>query len=258
MKNETEQNVKEKKPSRRKYIIAAICVALLLIAALTISILKWEPKPDPESEMSLRRAAKENYSIQTEKHKEPKDLTDEDFAILTEFTFPQFSASPGFYFISDIRLLEKCKNLQALQLNMIKYPEKKIPKWMKLLGKLGVFDLKKRFAIDLSPIQKLHTLKSILLSNSQVADISPLKDLKNLEQLFIDNTLVSDLNPLRGLKNLKVLSINGTEVSSLEPIMHLEKLERLLVIECPNITDEQLKEFRAAHPDMVIIKDYVQ
>ena len=130
MISETEQNITEKRPSKRKYIIAAVCFVLFFIVALTTAILKWEPKPDPESERVLRSAAIINYKIQTENNKELKDLTDEDLAMLTAFSFPSFIASPGFYDISDIKLLEKCTNLQELQLNMIKYPKKKIPKWI--------------------------------------------------------------------------------------------------------------------------------
>ncbi len=264
---ETEQNMKEKKSSKRKYLIAAVCVVLFAIVALVVASLNQEQKPDPESERVIRQFAARRLYEETGLKKEPNDLVNEDFTKINEISIiPNIGSYNSFYWtagsklkfgeLSDITLLEKFINLQELNCNIL-YPDKKIPKCMKLLGKVGIFDIKERFAIDLNPIKNLTALKSLRLSNSQISDITPLKNLVNLETLFIDFTNVSDLEPLRGLKNLRVLSIMETKVSSLEPIMHLEKLERLIVINCPNITDQQLKELRAAHPNIVIIKDYV-
>ncbi len=259
MKTEIEQNMKEKKPSKRKYIIAAVCVVLLVGVALAAAIFRWNQKIDHASERAIREAAAVMYNNDETNlsKKDPNELTEADFKSLTEFVFP---ATPDGHFaaLSDIKLLEKFTSLESLSISGTRYPDSAIPKWMKYFAKLGVFDLEEKFSIDLSPIQNLTALKSLRLSNSQISDITPLKNLVNLEQLFIDFTNVTGLEPLRELKNLQVLSINETKVSSLEPIMRLEKLRRLLVIECPNITDEQLKELKAAHPDMVIIKDYLE
>ena len=244
-----------------KHTIMVMCLLLLMIIALCVAILRWKPKPDPASEEIIRAAAAGKYG------KDPNELTDQDYALFEKvlishgsvpFILDRISLSIYARELSDIKILEKFTNLQELSLQSIKYPDKKIPKMMEILAKYGVIDLEKRFTIDLCPIQNLTALKTLRLSSSQISDISPLKDLVNLEQLFIDSTLVSDLKSLRGLKNLQVLSINSTNISDLEPIMHLEKLQNLLVRNCPNIKDQQLKELRTAHPDIVIIKDYLE
>ncbi len=268
MKNRNEKiNDRQNQYANRRYILAAVCVVLLVIVALVFAIYSGEPKPDPESERVIRHFAARQLYEETGLKKDPNDLVNEDFAKIKAISITlNIGDESSFYWattsklkfgeLSDITLLEKFTNLQELEL-FIRYPESKIPKLMKYLAKLGVFDLKEKYAIDLSPIQNLTALKSLHLGFSPISDITPLKKMVNLEQLFIDGTPVSGLEPLRGLKNLQVLTIIATKVSSLEPIMHLEKLHRLLVIECPNITEEQLKEFKAAHPDTVIIKDYV-
>ena len=186
MKPETGNNNLYKKPSMRKYIIASVCVVLIVIVALTVAIYNWEPKPDPTSERLLRSAAGISYFIQTGNNKEMEELTDEDLAMLEKLDFPSYFFSPGFVEISDIKLLEKCTNLQELQLVTIRYPEKKIPKLIRCLGKLGVIDLDKIFAIDLYPIQNLTALKTLRLSGAQINDITPLKNLNNLEELYIE------------------------------------------------------------------------
>lgn len=259
MKNVTEQNIKEKKHSIRKYVIAAICVLLLLSAALAVAIYSWEPKSDTKSEYLIREATARIYNNKeaNQQKKDPNELTDKDFESLTSFVYPTTKID-HFAALSDIKLLKRFMNLESLSITGTRYPDNAIPKWMKFFAKLGVFDLEEKFSIVLSPIRNLQTLKTLRLSHSQISDITPLKNLVNLEELFIDNTYISDIEPLRGLKNLKVLSISETKVSSLEPIMHLDKLQRLLVINCPNITDQQIEDLRAAHPDMVILKDYVE
>lgn len=55
MKNENEKiNDKQKRSSLHRCILAAICVVLLIICALFAASLRWEPKPDLESERIIR------------------------------------------------------------------------------------------------------------------------------------------------------------------------------------------------------------
>ena len=77
-------------------------------------------------------------------HKDPNELTDEDFAKITDIPIQNSSLriSGGIRLtkLSDIMLLRKFTNLQALDFGIIMYPQNKIPKWMTILSKLGNFD----------------------------------------------------------------------------------------------------------------------
>jgi hypothetical protein len=264
MKNETAQhNDMQKKPCRLKYLIPAVILLILLIfiAALFSSFLKWEQKPDPASEAIIREEAA--YWL----WKDPNEVTDEDFAKLTEFSFNL--SRPGRFHkmvgsgkdaraviieLSDITLLKKFTNLKKLQLNNVGYLEKNIPKWMKIMAKFGFIDLEDRFLIDLRPIEKLYGLQFLSLYTMPVKNIQPLSSLTNLEILSLERTRVCDLEPIKNLTKLKNLDISYTHVTILEPVKNLTNLQILRMQNCENLTEGQIIDLQQALPNLKIIK----
>ena len=215
-----------KKPSQRRYIIAG--GLLLIFAVYLYTVLTYKAKSDPESEKIIRQIAASQLN------KDPNELTDEDFAQITEFDLSEYRIWPRnpLKSISDIKLLEKFTNLQALILAGLKLPQKATPKWMTILAKLGIFDLSKKSFIDLRPLKKLYKLQTLNLSASQVSDLKSIRRLTNLGNLNLFGTQVSDLKPLKGLKNLKSLYIR----------------------DCKNIKDEQVQELQKALPNLKITR----
>ena len=205
MKN---QNDSQKKPSRRKYIIAAVII-LCILAGYIYKVVTWTPI-DSDAQKASEAIIRQAVAIQL--NKDPNKLTDNDFAQITKLDLGTgqrvgrviLYRKPG-QELTDIRILEKFTNLQELNLSSIKYPDKNIPKWMTILVKFGIYDVEKRFAINLNPLTNLSALKSLRLSNSQIYDLTPIKKLINLQELHIDRTLVSDLEPVMALKNLQKL-----------------------------------------------------
>ena len=263
------QNGSKKKSSCRRDFLAAGIILLFIIAALVFIWFRQEElKFDLANEKIIREAAATQLRWETQIEKDPNDLTDEDFVQFKEIhlnaIWRVWRQDDMFLLVvpdkelSDFKFFSKFTNLQELDLRCVKYPDKNIPKWMKILAKIGVFDLEERFAIDLSPIRNLYGLKRLHLSSAQISDIKPLKGLINLEVLSIAGTRVSDLEPLRGLTNLQDLSIIDTPVSSLEPLKQLKKLRRLIMINCKNITDEQIKDLKNSLPELIVIEDYPQ
>ena len=247
-------------------IAIMIVIILLIIVSLFVSFLKWKQKPDLASEKIIRNAAASEIYKQTRIKKDPNDLTDEDFAkITTMFLSPNMGSGGSSYWVdiptgkllttlklgelSDIKLLRKFTNLQTLTLRDIRFPEEKIPKWMKIMAKYGLIDLDKRFSIDLSPIMNLTTLKTLnldsskiydittikglinlkmlSLSDTQVANLEPVKHLVNLEQLLLYKCKVSNIGFLSELKNMQILNISGTIVTDLKPLKSLLNLDTL-------------------------------
>lgn len=269
---------------KSRYIITAIVVLFFAITALFFSWFNQKPESDPVSEWILRQ------EVALQLNKNPEELTDEDYAKITEFEL----RGKG---LCDIKLLSKLTNLQELSLT-IYYRESAIPKWMKVLSKLGIYDLKDKFYIDLSPVERLTDLKKLNLYASSVKNIQPLSGLKNLEELILDSTLVADIKPIKELKKLKVLnlcatkvtniesikglvnmkelhlydtkisdiepikdmtnlyilSLRKTPVSNLEPIKGLTNLQFLLIKECNNITKEQIEDVQKVLPKLNISK----
>ena len=215
-----------KKPSRRKKIIAG--GLLFIFAAYLYTVLTYEPKSDPESEKIIRQIAASQLN------KDPNELTDKDFAQITEFDLSEYRIWPRnpLISVSDIILLEKFTNLHTLNLAGLKLTQKAAPKWMTILAKLRLYDLSKRLFIDLRPIRKLRKLENLNLSTSQVVNIQPIKRLKNLRHLNLQAAQVSDLKPIKGLKNLKSLYMRG----------------------CKNIKDDQVEELQKALPNLEITR----
>jgi len=113
---------------------------------------------------------------------------------------------------------------------------------------------------DLTPLQKLSTLKSLRVSYSQVKDLHAIEGLKAMDRLDISHTLVgdeqlktvgtmvnitelmldedtiSDIAPLANLKLLEKLSLKKTGVKSLAPVADLKALKFLWIADTP-VTD---------------------
>ncbi len=240
---ETEQNKKEKKPSKRKYIIAAVCFLLLIVFALGFAAFNNNSKPDPKSERIIQKAVAARLMINN-----PKSLTDVSFKKIESLSIAGTE-------LRDIQLLEKCINLRQLTLQNIKFPDKDKPVLMKLLAKLGVYDLKEKFVIDLSPLAKLTNLESLELSRMPIKDIQPLSNLVNIQQLWLINVPISDLEPLRGLTNLISLDLSySDQISDLEPIKTLISLQELRIQNNIKITNEQVEDLQKALPKCEITR----
>ena len=240
-----EQAGSEEKPSRRscrrwKYLISAVLVPISIAAALLFVWFNQEPKPDPVSEAIFRKAASKIIP------KKPNELTKNDFAQIKEFDIElsrdvevrYFGPRPikiVTYELSDIQLLAKFRNLQKLSLISLKVPDSKTPKWMKILAKLGVYNLDRKYTIDLSPLKKLD----------------------HLEELHIGGPAIEDLTPLAGL-NLKYMQLVNASTSDIKQIMNFKKLENLDIVFCPNIKKKDVEDLKKARPNLNIEFSYIK
>ena len=158
----------KKNPSRRKYIIVIGIFLLLIIVALVFSLVQLGPQSDIASAKIIRHAAANQLN------KDPNELTDADFTRITKLVLTGQE-------IVDINLLDKYKNLQHLELNFIRYPESNIAQWIKILGKLGIIDINKKYATDLKPLSHLSNLRELYLVGNAINNIEPLAEKKFLK-----------------------------------------------------------------------------
>jgi len=176
MKNNTVNNDIQKEPTRRRYIIVPALFLLITGAMVYIWLTQEETKPDPASELIIRKAAANQIYMKTSVEKDPNDLTDEDFAKIEVINLVGKS-------LCSIHLIEKFINLRELDISLNKPLVKKIPKWKKFLSKYGIIHIptlssrlgnvgtslgfgdEEVCSIDLSPLKKLHNLEKINLGN---------------------------------------------------------------------------------------------
>jgi len=140
------------KTYRRRNILAG---GLFLLMGFTLCIyaaLKLDSKPDPESEMKIRREVSRIILNETGLTKSPENLTDEDFTEITRLTLgrPYVLRSHTTFTqeLVDIKFLKKFTNLEYLCIGSVQYPSNKIPRWISLLEKIGISKFKGRLALE--------------------------------------------------------------------------------------------------------------
>ncbi len=249
--SEIKEDIK-KKPSRNlrpewKYIIPAAAL-VLIIAALVFIYFMQEQKPDLASEKIIREAAARQLS------KDPNELTDEDFAKITELSLSSEDTIKSEYLeLTNIKIITKFANLQVLKLKDVWYPESAVPKWKMFLAKHDIHleSNKKMYTLDLTPLEKLVYLRELQLEGYSIYNIQPLAELKSLVKLEL-SCHCSNIEPLKGLKNLQNLSLCVPRVYDIEPIKSLKNLKTLKMIKCDNITDKQVDDLQKALPNLKI------
>lgn len=217
MKNDEEtinQSDIQKKPSMRRYIITAVIIALLSVGFFAFWLLLWNPEYNSASDTIIRQV------VAKQLNKDPKNLTDMDFIKITELDLSRKK-------VTSIRFLSKLKNLQKLNLGYYSISEAEAPKWMKILAKLGIYNLSERCVLDLRPLAKLPDFRSLDLKRAEIAKIKNLDKLKTLQELNLDGTKVIDIRMLKKLNKLKILNLIDTKVSDIKAIEALAELETL-------------------------------
>lgn len=104
---------------------------------------------------------------------------------------------------------------------------------------------------DISPIKRFPDLKGLWLMSTEVEDLSALSHMNQLDSLLLDGSPVKDLTPIAALPNLESLSVRGTKVKDISPLVNLHSL-KLLIVSDLNLSERQLDEIRAAHPECVV------
>jgi hypothetical protein len=91
---------------------------------------------------------------------------------------------------------------------------------------------------DYRPLASLTNLKSLVLRSDSQRDLSPLASLDKLEVLDVTDGSVTDLSPFAGLSRLRELSFHWcSQLGDLGPLQKLSGLESLTLYECDRVTD---------------------
>jgi signal recognition particle receptor subunit beta len=70
-------------------------------------------------------------------------------------------------------------------------------------------------------LEKLTSLKTLVLSGNQISNISPLAKLASLQSLYLRNNKISDISPLAKLASLQSLNIGYNQISDISPLAEL-------------------------------------
>jgi Leucine-rich repeat (LRR) protein len=302
----------QKKSSGRKYIFAAIIFLFIIIGSLVFTFYARE-EPDYIIDAVVRKLVSEQLD------KNPKDLTDEDFAKVKNFSLAGFSfwtnPSSGTLFqrssntitvrfstkrednsyinfelpihisflsklgikiknrkyLFDLRMLEKLSNLQNLNLSsanitninsigklnqlealFISKAAVRNLEQFKGLTKLHILGLQETMIDNIETLSNFTELSSLDISSNKVSDIEPLRKLTKLQYLHLENNPITNIEPLEGLMNITSLYLDGTLISDLEPLKNLSSLSKLSLVNCKNLTLEQVEDLQETLPYLEI------
>ena len=210
-----------KKPSAWKHLIAAIVVLLLcIIAGYIYHVYRWYSTIDivcqKRSEAVIRSVVAEQFG------KDPNNLTDDDFAKITELNLYKKE-------LYDIELLEKCYNLRKLSLREISVSEIDPPVLITVLAKFGLVKKQEKVFIDLTPLRNLVDLEVLRINSVPVKFLESLSYISSLRELTLIYGTVSNIEPLKFLTNLQTLSLNGVFISELGPLGNMTSLQNLCI-----------------------------
>lgn len=80
---------------------------------------------------------------------------------------------------------------------------------------------------DLTGIEHLTGLGTLMLGDNEIQDLSPLAELTNLSELWVGENQIVDLTPLKKLTNLKKLLLSSNRINDISPLGTLTNLNEL-------------------------------
>lgn len=125
--------------------------------------------------------------------------------------------------------------------------------WVQFCPYLKALDLGHNAISDLSFLEKTAKLKLLILSDNRIVDLSPIACQTELEYLELFMNDIVDISPLANLTQLKDLNLCYNNITDLSPLYDLPNLERIWLTMNPGITQEQIDELRAHHPNAEIV-----
>ncbi len=152
--------------------------------------------------------------------------------------------------IQDIKPLNRLKKLQTVDLFRSSIKSLSPLKETYSLRKIDITDT---LIESLSPLSNLEDLTDLCFTGTKVKDLEPIKKNKKLKVIDMCNTEISSLNPLKDMDNLERIFFNRTKVNNLSPLMGISNLTIVSAVECENISNDQILDFRSKRSDCVLI-----
>ncbi|MFA6110195.1 MAG: leucine-rich repeat domain-containing protein [Candidatus Latescibacterota bacterium] len=85
-------------------------------------------------------------------------------------------------------------------------------------------DIRDKGIADLSGMEALTGIETLVAKNNRISDLKPLAGLRGLWNLSLNNNRIRDVSPLSGLKALAVLSLNENQIEDVTPLTALHSV----------------------------------
>ena len=99
---------------------------------------------------------------------------------------------------------------------------------IKIITSMEDLDLRNNTIIqNLDPLDRLHHLKFLALSRTNITDLAPLRNLTDLETLDLSITRIKDLSPLKYCNKITSLDLHDTQVVNISTIEKMPGIKKL-------------------------------
>ena len=215
------QNMQKKYFGKKRKYLAVIC--FLIVAAFVVSIFYiLQQEPDKISEEVVRKL------VSVQLNKNPKDLTNEDFAKITEFTIYGFKVYRDSSKVSFQRSGNKLSVIfYARQYGTPYSMSFDLPVYTAFMSKLGFNNKNEKYFFDLNALKKIPNLRSLNVRSTDITNIKSLRKLNHLESLTVIYTRISNPDQFRGLKELHALEFQYISLDNIEPLSKSTKLSSI-------------------------------
>ncbi len=160
--------------------------------------------------------------------------------------FEEIREVEGFETIRDLTGIERLTNLHTLELRDGYSVQDLSPiQRLKSLRKLSLWQTT---IGDLMPFAELTELRELEIQDMVAADLEPLRSLTNLESLWLGSNRLKDISALEAMPNLRELTLYAWEERKLDAAP-LHGLQRLELLHIPNAGIENI-EFVSAMPKL--------
>ncbi len=150
-----------------------------------------------------------------------KDLSLEWRTLLLAKQFPGFNPMDSLS-LDNIRKIIAVEDLDLSKNNYIQSLDP-----LDRLHKLKFLNLSRTNISNLTPLRNLTELETLDLSNTKISDLSPLKYSNKMINLDISNTLVSDIGVLENMKLLQNFYARNIPVQDFSPLASLDSLKEI-------------------------------
>lgn len=180
------------RPRRRKWILPAVCLALVLVLAVLC-------RPRGTAGVTFGSALLEQ-AVRAELGKQEGVITRSD--------------------------LERVERLAVVGQNLLGEEQDYDCRIFGYVDGVPQEDAPHGDVSDLSILSQMPNLKTLYLCQQEIEDVSPLAGLP-LEELYLAENYITDLSPLGTLSNLQVLCLGGNPAYDLTPLSSLSRLMKL-------------------------------
>lgn len=178
------------KPPRRKWLLTAACLALVLALAALCR---------PQEKVTFGSALLEQ-AVRAELDKPEGIITPED--------------------------LERVERLAVVGQNLLGENQDYDCRIFGYVDGVPQVDEPHGDVCDLSVLSRMPNLKTLYLCQQEIEDLSPLSGLP-LEELYLAENYIEDLSPLEALPDLQVLCLGSNPAHDLTPLSSLSRLRKL-------------------------------